>query len=248
MHSPRGSVRWRAVWILNVRQWRSGWRSYRFAGVAIFLALTWPFRPPAVGLEAIAAPFTLATVTALVIGAAVIARDFDSGGAILDRLHGATPAETILGSMLFTTTAALAVAAVLSAELLLAAPQLLASPAEIMLLAGVLGVLAMCALLVAFGTLVPGYANSAIVVGLIIAVPGLGEVQRLGLPHVVAAALELARTSLPLPHQIAATAAALTRGESPAGPLLVLATGAVLATIAAVLVVHRREPARGWRR
>ncbi|CAN5246818.1 hypothetical protein BH23GEM2_BH23GEM2_08380 [soil metagenome] len=248
MQIPNGGARWSAVWILSARQWRSGWRSYRFVGVAVFLAVTWPFRPPAVGLEAIAAPFTLAAVAALLIGAAVIARDFDSGAMILDRLHGATPAELILGSLLFTTTAGLAVAATLSAQLLLASPELLSPPGWTMLLAGVLTLSAMCALLVLFGTVAPGYANSAIVIGLIIAVPGLGEIKRWGVPHVLAELLGLARTGLPLPHQLAAAAAALTRGESAAVPISVLATGTLLATTIAIAVVHRREPAGGWRR
>jgi hypothetical protein len=248
METPLGKMRWSAVWILNARQWRSGWRSHRFAGVAVFVAVTWPFRPPAVGLGAIAAPFTLAAVAALVIGAAVIARDFDSGATILDRLHGATPAETILGSVLFTTTAALAVAAVLALQLLLRSPELLTPAGSLMVLAGVLSVSAICALLVVFGTVASGYANSAIVIGLIIAVPGLGEIERWGLPHVVAAVFRLARTGLPLPHQLTATAAALTRGESAAVPMAVLAGGTVLATLIAVAVVHMREPAGGWRR
>lgn len=243
-----GGFRWGAVWVLSMRQWRSGWRSRRFAGVAAFLAVTWPFRPPAVGLEALAAPFTLAAVAALLIGAAVIARDFDSGAMILDRLHGATPLEMILGSILFTTTAALAVAATLSAGMLVASPELLTPPGWIMILAGVLTLSAMCALLVLFGTVAPGYANSAIVVGLIIAVPGLAEIERLGLPQLLTQLFELARAGLPLPHQLAATAAALTRGEAATVPMSVLAAGTVLATVIAIGVVARREPAGGWRR
>lgn len=243
-----GRVRWSAVWILSARQWRSGWRSHRFTGLAVFLAVTWPFRPPAVGLEAMAAPFTLAAVATLLIGAAVIARDFDSGAMILDRLHGASPAEVTLGSLLFTMTAALAVAATLCTRLLLGSPEFLTRPGWVMLLAGALTLSAMCALLVLFGAATPAYANSAIVVGLIIAVPGLGELERGGLPHLLVKAFGLLRTILPLPHQLTATAAALTRGEPVTLPMAVLAAGTVLATIMAVVVVHWREPAGGWRR
>ncbi len=248
MLSRYDRVRWSAVWTLSVRQWRSGWRSHRFTGLAVFLAVTWPFRPPAVGLEALAAPFTLAAVATLLIGAAVIARDFDSGAMILDRLHGASPPEVVLGGLLFTTTAALAVAATLSTRLLLASPELLTRTGWVMLLAGALTLSAMCALLVLFGTVAPAYANSAIVVGLIIAVPSLGELERRGLPHLLVEASELLRTILPLPHQLTATAVALTRGEPATLPMAVLAAGTVLATIMAMVAVHWREPAGGWRR
>lgn len=248
MKTRFGTVRWGAVRTLALRQWRSGWRSHRFTGVAVFVALTWPFRPPAVGLEAAAAPFTLAAVAALVLGAAVIARDYESGGMILDRLHGASPVETVLGSLLYTTTAAGGVAALLAAQLFLSSPELVAEAGWPMIASGLLSVAAMCALLVAFGSVAPGYANSAIVVGLIVVAPGMGEVERWGFPHQITAVFRFVRSILPLPHQLAATAAALTRGESPAKPLAIFAIGSVLAAAIAVLVVQRREPARGWRR
>jgi len=201
-----------------------------------------------VGLEAVAAPFTLAAVAALVIGAAVIARDYESGGIMLDRLHGAGPIETVLGSLLYTTTAAGLVAALLAAQLFLSSPELVTDAGWLMITAGVLSVFAMCALLVAFGTVAPGYANSAIVVGLIVVAPGMGEVERWGFPQQITALFRMVRSILPLPHQLAAAAAALTRGESPGRPIAIFAIGSILAAAVAVAAVQRREPARGWRR
>jgi hypothetical protein len=198
------------------------------------------------------APFTavsvffLAGLCALAIGAGAIARDFESGIMVLDRAHGAGPAEIVLGTTIYTSTLVFAVGLLAVALNFGASPQQL-EPAVFRLLAVVAaGLVAWVAFLVLLGTLVPGSGNSAIALALVLL---LEPVRAFDEPRASLLARVAARSVTALfPPEAVSGFIATFETTSAWRPLAQLAVSTLLFVGLAVALVSAREPAHGWKR
>lgn len=242
------AISWARVWELAFRRWRTIHRSWPPYGIAVFVLAAWAvlrqtIRSPAYSATAV---FFLGGLSALAIGAGAIARDFESGVMVLDRAHGASPAEIVLGTTIYTSMVVLA-ASLLAASLTLgAAPQYI-EPAALRLLGVVaLGLVSWVAFLVLLGTFVPGSGNSAIALALVVILDPVAGYDQASAPPLVRAAARAAAAIFP-PEAVSgflrsADTAVVWRS------LATLALSTVLFLALAIAVVGRREPARGWKR
>lgn len=249
MTTPFGTVRWNAVRAVSARQWRSSWRSRRMAGAIVFAGLAW-VTGPAEGFEAqpgIAA-FVICMFVAIVTAAAVVARDFESGAMVLERLHGASPFEIVGANLLYAVATTLAVYGIIIGVLLAGSTVPWDQAIWAVIGLGALGLVTTCSLLVMLGALLPGYGNVAVFLALMVVGGNLDEVARAALPSALVPIFEWLGTILPLPHVVTAGARQFMRGAMPIEQLVVLCVGAPASILAAVLWLETREPAKGWKR
>jgi hypothetical protein len=190
--------------------------------------------------------FFVSGLIALAIGAGAIARDFESGVMVLDRAHGARPAELVLGTTIYACTVVLAATLFAAALTFAAAPQYFELDALRLLGVVAVGLIGWVALLVFLGTFVPGSGNSAIAFALVVI---LNPVSRIDQPEASFAAQASARLTAALFPPEAALGF-LRAGETASAwrPIMSLAFSTVFFLGLASGVVAQREPARGWKR
>ncbi|MGI8498752.1 MAG: hypothetical protein ACR2OG_14360 [Gemmatimonadaceae bacterium] len=190
-------------------------------------------------------------LTLLLTGAGGVGEDIATGGHMLDRLHGATPTEVALGSVIATLAAASPVVLLVSLWLFrhgqaIRTPSLLLAALAWTLLT----LLAWSGWLVALGSLAPGKGNAVLLAPLFLfgGFPP-ADLPVGGLPHLVAGALRGIWSILPLQaHTMSMIDSRISEGPTPVLPALVLLlTCPALLTLAA-LRLRRFQPAAGWAR
>lgn len=241
-------ISWERVWELAGRRWRTIHRSWLPYGIAAFVLAAWAVMHQMLrsATYSAATVFFLGGLSALAVGAGAIARDYESGVVVLDRAHGAGPADVVLGTTIYTCTVVLAASLLAAALTFAAVPQYLEP--EVLRLLGVvaLGLVGWVSLLVFLGSFVPGSGNSAIALALVVI---LNPVSRLDQPGASLLARTAARLAGIFPPE--AVLASLRTAETPTSawrPIVMLAFSTVLFLGLAVAVVARREPAHGWKR
>jgi hypothetical protein len=236
------------VWELALRRWRTIHRSALPYGVVAFVLATWGVLHQTVHSTPYSAVvvFFLGGLIALAIGAGAIARDFESGVIVLDRAHGAGPADVVLGTTIYTCTAVFAGSLLAGALTFAAAPQYL--ELEVLRLLGVvaLGLVGWVALLVFLGSLVPGSGNSAIAFALVVILNPVSGFDQPGASLPVRASARLAAAIFP--PQAALGFLRTPETASAWQAIGMLAVSTVLFLGLATAMVARREPARGWKR
>jgi hypothetical protein len=190
--------------------------------------------------------FFLGGLIALAVGAGAIARDFESGVIVLDRTHGAGPADVVLGTTIYTCTVVFVATLFAAGLIFAAAPQYLEF--DVLPLLGVvtLGLVGWVALLVFLGSLVPGSGNSAIAFALVVILNPVSGFDQPGASLPVRASARLAAAIFPPEAALGLLRAAETTSAWHGIGMLAFSTVLFLALAAAV--VARREPARGWKR
>jgi hypothetical protein len=192
--------------------------------------------------------FFLSTVVALALSAGALAVERESGVAILDRLHGASAAELVLGVasqvmalvlIVFTSVALL----VFSRSPSLWIPSVFAS-----LVVAALGLVAFVSLLVLFGALLPGSGNSALLVALLLLAAPARALRTDRIPGIILDAIAVLHELMPLGHQVADFARSAQAGVPDFGPVIVLAGSIPVILGLSVLIISRSELAIAWRR
>lgn len=185
----------------------------------------------------------------LFMTAGVIAESLGSGAAMLDRLHGITPLESVLGSVLgiiLALTPSFLVSAVLVYRV---TPPSQAGPVTLMLVWTAAAVIAFVSLGVLLGVLLPSAGNAIVLAPLVLggmAPPVALPVQ--GLPPAVASGLRAVWSVLPLQFQVEAIESALIMGTGPVRlpPVVIIVSIPLYLSLAAVML-RRLQPATRWK-
>jgi len=190
--------------------------------------------------------FFLSGLSALAIGAGAIARDFESGVMVLDRAHGASPADVVLGTTIYTCTVVFAAALLAAALTFAAVPQYLELAVLRLLAVVAFGLIGWVALLVCLGTLVQGAGNTAIAFALVVILNPVRGFDQPGASLPVRTSARVAAAVFP-PE---ATLGFLRAPETASAwqPIVMLTFSTVIFLALATSVVARREPAHGWKR
>jgi hypothetical protein len=194
-----------------------------------------------------ASVFFLGGLSALAIGAGAIGRDFESGVMVLDRVHGAGPAEVVLGTAIYTITVVFAATALAASLIFMAEPQYLELAVLRLLGVVALGLVGWVSLLVFLGSFVPGSGNSAIALALIVILNPVSRFDQPGASLPVRTAARLAAGLFP-PEAVLRFLQTAETVTSARRPVATLALSTLFFLGLAVAVVARREPARGWKR
>lgn len=246
--SAASGLSWTKIWELACRRWRNLHRSWLPYAVAAFVLASAAVMYGVISStsQAAFAVFFLGGLSALAIGGGAIARDFESGVMLLDRVHGSGPAEIILGTAIYTATVVFAAGGLAAALIFSVAPQYFGGAALSFITVVAFGLVAWVALLVLLGSLVPGSGNSAIALALVVIVGPLSEFSQGGSPNIMRASAKFIAGVFP--PEIVSAFLRLPRPESVWRPIATLTFCAVAFLCLAVVILVRREPAKGWRR
>ena len=233
---------------LALRRWRSAHRSWLTYAILLFIVAAWAVIHQTLesASDCAAAVFFVSGLCVLAIGSGAIAREFESGVMVLDRLHGARPVDVVLGTAIYATTFAM-VATIVTAGLIFAtAPEYLGSDAILFLLVVALGLMAWVAFLVLLGSFVPGSGNATIALGLIVVLAPVSRFDRPDAAPVARMAARLVTTIFP-PETVFAFFRAADHAALGSRAIAVALSTAVFLALA-IGVVAQREPAHGWKR
>lgn len=243
------SVRWRHVAVLASRRMRPIFRSplVFLVGLFVVIASALMLQTPR-GESSVVSVFFLSAAAALALGAGALAAEIESGGLMLDRLHGARTSELVLGVALQVVTLVFIVFASVSVLVFSSSPSLSNAAVFASLAIAGLELLAFVALLVLFGALLPGSGNTAIVIALVVLSSSSRALEGAPIPTAISKTIAAISDTLPLGQQVAAFSRSAQSGGFDFGPVIFLGLSTPIFLGLTILVVSRRELAKGWRR
>lgn len=242
---PRAAV----VRALMGRHLRTVWRSRMLIWLGVLAFVVWLQGPddPKSSARILAGAEIIGALAALFVGAGILAREYDTGGMILDRLHGARASELVVAAVVHVFTAALLFALFYCAMSLLRGSEWLdarfAGGAAIV----ALELFAWTSFLTLLGALVPSYGNSVLAFALVMIDASASMVA--DPPELLGAVFSAVHWGVPIPGRLSdAVDTAHSAAGISAAALIPATVWIPLGVVLAVIALDRTEPASRWRR